>query len=125
MAWYQLYFLGKNGDVRNADEFESESDGNASLVADHLHEAVCDLYAGYELWQETRRVFRLTDGGNIRPHLDYERITARMQASIIRREELMQASETAFARSRRLLERLTELQDVHAQGLALARQKVR
>lgn len=126
MVWYQLYFLGKTGDIRNADEFEAQTDGDATLIADHIHEAVCDLYAGYELWQETRRVIRLVDGGgDARPYLDYERINARMQASIIRREEIMQASETAFARSRRLLERLSTLQEVHAQSLALARQKSR
>jgi hypothetical protein len=35
-----------------------------------------------------------------------------MQASLLRREEILQNSETAFSRSRMLLERTRELRDV-------------
>jgi hypothetical protein len=114
VALYQLYFLGKAGDIRNSDEFEACCDQDAQVFAYHLHEAICDLYSGYELWQETRRVQRFANDGKARPCLDYQCISREMQASILHREEILQESASAFARSRRLLQRLTNLQEVHA-----------
>jgi hypothetical protein len=56
MPWYRVYFLSRNGDIRNVDEFVVRDDDTALALADGLHEAVSDLYTGYELWQDTRRI---------------------------------------------------------------------
>jgi hypothetical protein len=80
MAWYRLYFLGAPGDIRNVDEFYTDDEGVALIIADRLHDAVRDLYAGWELWQGSRRVFRCTDSEAPRPHLSQAAITMKMQA---------------------------------------------
>jgi hypothetical protein len=69
MGWYRLYFLGQHGDIRNVDEFSAESDQTALILADGLHDAVRDIYAGYELWQNSRRVFRCANSGSPHPFI--------------------------------------------------------
>jgi len=111
MPWYRVYFLSRNSDIRNVDEFVVRDDDTALALADGLHEAVSDLYAGYELWQDSRRIYRCSDPGS-RPFLPQHVITRGMQAELLRRLEILQSSGTAFGRSRRLVERLNELEDV-------------
>ena len=110
MPWYRVYFLSRNGDIRNVDEFVVRDDDTALALADGLHEAVSDLYAGYELWQDNRRIYRCSDPAS-RPCLQHV-ITQGMQAELLRRLKILQSSGTAFGRSRRLVERLNELEDV-------------
>lgn len=110
MAWYRVYFLSRNGDIRNVDEFDAEDDGVALTLADGVQEAVSDVYAGYELWRGSRRIYRFTDDPSARPFVPPV-ITERMQAEIVRRLKILQSSETAFGRSRRLVERMKELED--------------
>ena len=112
MGWYRLYFLGPRGDIRYVDEFYTVNDDVALFLADGLHDAVRDEYAGWELWQDSRRVFRCANSASPRPHISLEAITTKMQADLLRREEILQASGTAFARSRRLLERIRELRQI-------------
>jgi hypothetical protein len=79
MAWYRLYFLSCDGDIRNVDEFVAQDDGLALALPDGLHEAVRDLYAGYELWQGSRRILSLlaSRGPAIRPAAGNHAKTAR------------------------------------------------
>jgi hypothetical protein len=123
MAWYRVYFLSRSGDIRNVDEFEAESDPVAATFADQIHEAVSDIYEGYEVWHLSRGGARRPPpakpppaGGSSRekprPTVCNAQITERMQASLLRREEVLHASETAFSRSRLLLEKMRDLRDV-------------
>ena len=112
MSWYRIYFLSSSGDIRNVDEFDADTDESAVTFADQIHEAVCDLYEGYEVWHLSRRVVRRTTREAERPLLCRTILTDRMQASLLRREEILQNSETAFSRSRMLLERTRELRDI-------------
>src|SRR5690242_530191 len=112
MAWYRLYFLGPRGDVRNVDEFYTDNEDIALIIADGLHDAVSDLYAGWELWHDTKRVFRCPDSEAPRPYVSQAAITMKMQGDLLRREEILQASGMAFARSQRLLERMREVRQI-------------
>jgi hypothetical protein len=109
-----MYFLGKAGDIRNTDCFVCRSDRDAVVFADHLHEAVCDIDGGYELWQGTRKIVAARATDNDRQCLDYLGITERMQASLIGREEILERSRTSFARSERLLNRLAKLRETYS-----------
>jgi len=110
MAWYRLYFLSSRGDIRNVDEFDVASDNDALILADLLHDAVRDIYAGWELWEGSRVLFRCPNEAARRPYVS-KPITAQMQASVLRREEILLESQSAFARSRRLVERIRELRE--------------
>lgn len=109
MPWYRVYFLSRNGDIRNVDEFVVTDDDTALALADGLHEAVSDLYPGYELWHDSRRIYRCSNPAS-RPFLPQHIITQGMQAELLRRLEILQSSGTAFGRSRRLVEQLRELE---------------
>ena len=111
MAWYRLYFLGFRGDIRNVDEFDVANDNDALIMADIIHDAVRDIYVGWELWQGSRRVFHCANEAAPRPNVS-QAITSQMQANILRREEILQESRTAFARSARLLERMREVREI-------------
>lgn len=112
MAWYRVYFLSRTGDIRNVDEFEAETDPVAVTFADQLHEAVSDIYQGYEVWHLSRCLARRSGREKPRPALCHAQITERMQASLLRREEILHNSETAFSRSRLLLEKMRDLRDI-------------
>lgn len=112
MAWYRVYFLSRTGDIRNVDEFEAETDPIAVTFADQIHEAVSDIYEGYEVWHLSRCIARRSSRDRPRPALCHAQITERIQASLLRREEVLHASETAFSRSRLLLEKMRDLREV-------------
>ena len=112
MSWYRVYFLSPSGEIRNVDEFDADSDESAVTFADQIHDAVSDIYAGYEVWHLSRCVARRADREKPRPSLCSARITDQMQASLLRREEILQSSETAFSRSRLLLEKMRDLRDI-------------
>jgi hypothetical protein len=112
MSWYRVYFLASAGDIRNADEFDVVGDEVALMLADSIHDAVSDLYAGYEVWQDNRLVFRRPNPNSPRPCIPDPVITQRMQVELLRRAIILQKSDTAFARSCRLAERIHQLQGV-------------
>ncbi len=112
MAWYRVYFLSRAGDIRNVDEFEADTDAVAATFADQIHDAVSDLYAGYEVWHLSRCVTRRSSREQPRPALCHAQITERIQASLLRREEILHNSETAFSRSRLLLEKMRGLREI-------------
>jgi hypothetical protein len=106
-----MYFLAFSGEIRNVDEFEADSDESAATFADNIHEAVSDLYVGYEVWNLSRRVAERRSRDNPRPSLCQARVTRQMQALLLRRYEVLQNSETAFSRSRQLPARTRELRN--------------
>ena len=112
MSWYRVYFLSPSGGIRNVDEFESASDEVAVTFADQLHEAVSDIYQGYEVWHLSRCIARRSSREKPRPVLCCAQVSDKMQASLLRREEVLHNSETAFSRSRLLLEKMRDLRDV-------------
>jgi hypothetical protein len=112
MAWYRVYFLSRAGDIRNVDEFEAETDVIAATFADQIHDAVSDIYEGYEVWHLSRCVARRSNREKPRPAVCHAQLTDRIQASLLRREEVLHSSETAFSRSRLLLERMRDLREI-------------
>jgi hypothetical protein len=108
VAWYRMYFLAPSGEIRNVDEFEADGDESAVTFADNIHEAVSDLYVGYEVWSLSRRVAERRSRDNPRPSAQ---VTRQMQALLLRRYEALQNSETAFSHSRQLLARTRELRN--------------
>jgi hypothetical protein len=104
--------LSRTGDIRNVDEFEAATDEVAVTIADQIHDAVNDLYEGYEVWHLSRCVVRRSSRETPRPDLCVAQISERMQAALLRREEILHSSETAFARSQKLLEKMRDLRDV-------------
>jgi hypothetical protein len=112
MAWYRVYFLARTGDIRNVDEFEADTDPLAVTFADQIHDAVSDIYEGYEVWHLSRCVARRRNRETPRPALCQAQITERIQASLLRREEILHNSETAFSRSRLLLEKMRDLREI-------------
>jgi hypothetical protein len=112
LSWYRVYFLSRAGEIRNVDEFEADSDEVAVTIADQVHEAVSDLYEGYEVWHLSRCVARRGSREKPRPAQCHAEMTERMQASVLRREEILHGSETAFARSQKLLEKMHDLHAV-------------
>jgi hypothetical protein len=111
VAWYRMYFLALSGEIRNVDEFEADGDESAVTFADNIHEAVSDLYVGYEVWSLSRRVAERRSRDNPRPSLCQAQVTRQMQALLLRRYEALQNSETAFSHSRQLLARTRELRN--------------
>ena len=112
MAWYRVYFLSRSGDIRNVDEFEADTDTLAVTFADQIHDAVSDIYEGYEVWHLSHCVTRRSSREQPRPALCHAQITERIQASLLRREEILHSSETAFSRSRLLLEKMRDLREI-------------
>jgi hypothetical protein len=111
-SWYRVYFLSRSGEIRNVDEFEADADEVAVTIADQIHDAVSDLYAGYEVWQLSRCIARRGSREKPQPALCHAEMNDRMQASLLRREEILHSSGTAFARSQKLLEKMRDLRAV-------------
>jgi hypothetical protein len=115
MGWYRVYFLGPAGDIRNVDEFIAAEDASALTLAEGIYEAVSDLYAGYEVWQDSRRILRCLDQ-EARPFMSEKVVSKQLQLQMLKRLEILQESPTAFARSRRLIERLSALRELVGQS---------
>jgi hypothetical protein len=103
---YRLYFLGKKGDFQNVEDFSAESDDQALLIAESLNDAVSDVYPGYELWQGARRIFRHPASAVHAVPASPAVIAIDIQAEVLRCEETLRTSGAAFARSRKLLEKI-------------------
>lgn len=108
MPWYRMYFLSAAGEIRNADSFEADTDAIAISAAEQIHEAVSDIYSGYELCETNRTVCKFDDTG-VRQLTPAKYGTSPTRAFLLRRLEIMRESETAFARSARLIDRILEL----------------
>ena len=56
MTAYRVYLRDAEKQIVGRDDFESDNDARALLVARMLRDACSDKCAGFELWQNTRRV---------------------------------------------------------------------
>jgi hypothetical protein len=104
---YRIYFRAVTGIVGRHD-FAAADDDEALALAEILSEACSDECTSFELWHHTRLVVPERTAP-LRPALGADEINAAMQASLIEREEAIQQSDWAIARSKRLLERLDHL----------------
>jgi hypothetical protein len=111
MPWYRVYFLGRSGDIRNVDEFDAPMDHIAITLADSIYDAVSDLYPGYVVWRDSQCLIHVRHRRDPRPFVSGQIITEWWQSKLLRRLRSLQKSETAFATSRRLVERINQLQD--------------
>ncbi len=113
---YRIYFRDRAGRIVGRDDFAAEDDLAAMAIAQLLRDACSDVCETFDLWRGTRHV----DGSFgivARPSESATEITARMQESLIEREEALQRSRWTIARSKRLLERLHVLAEQTAPGL--------
>ena len=108
MTWYRTYFHSASGSIQGRDEFEAKDDREAMILAEHLFDACSDVCASFELWDGGRRV---DTSFTKMPCPSVSAVSARMQDSLMRREEALQRSGWALARSRRLLERMQGLEN--------------
>lgn len=93
--------------IRNVDEFNVSDDQHALMLADSLHDAVSDIYIGYELWQNSRRVFRCANNEAPRPFIALQSITLEMQARLLKREILQASGSRAVSLASQAVEFLT------------------
>src|SRR5215472_1611707 len=107
MAGYRLYLRDSVG-VVGRDDFEAPSDVAALRIAVLVWDACSDECDRYEVWQGERWV-AAGQKNTARPPIAATEIAAKTRESLIAREEAIQNSRWAVARSRRLLERLSAL----------------
>lgn len=101
MGSYRCLFRGRSGAIEGRDDFEANDDDEASVLAVLLGDACSDICDTFELWQDARRL-EIASGKAIL----LNEITARMQESLILREETIRDGRWMISRSHRLLERL-------------------
>jgi hypothetical protein len=107
MTGYRLYLRNASGIV-GRDDFDASDDETAATMAELISEACSDECDHYELWQGMRCLSSRRTAAP-RPPKNATEIVAEMKDSLIAREEAIQNSRWAVARSRRLLERLNAL----------------
>src|SRR5262249_50467036 len=105
---FRLYFVNESAMIVAAEGFSAENDVDALAVARLLTDACSDECCGFELWETERLVAkqRLRDAG---PAMLLSEISARMQESVLEREEAIRNSRWQIAQSRKLLARIAEL----------------
>ena len=106
MADYRIFFLSKTGHFDTSETLTASRDVEAVTMGELLYDAVSEVYRGYELWLAGRLVAIRRKAGVPQP---ISAITARMQASLLEREEFLRDSRLALKRSRRLLAQIEEL----------------
>jgi hypothetical protein len=109
MAGYRIYFLNNSGGIEAADTIEVDNDATAVTMADHLQEALSEVYAGCEVWQESRQVAVRRDRAAPVPPQCLSEITEIMQQSLLDREEYLRNSRLTLMQSRKLLLRIAAL----------------
>lgn len=101
MGSYRCFFRGRSGAIEGRDDFEANDDDEAAALAELLGDACSDICETFELWQGARRL-EIASGKAIL----LNEITARMQESLVLREETIRDGRWMISRSHRLLERL-------------------
>jgi hypothetical protein len=109
MAGYRIYFLNDSGGIEAADTIGVDNDASAVTMADQLHEALSEAYAGYEVWQEARQVAVRKNRASPRPPQCLDEVTETMQQSLLEREEYLRDSRLTLMQSRKLLQRIEAL----------------
>jgi hypothetical protein len=107
--WYRVYFLNDSGRIDAAEVIPADSDEAAVVMAEHLYDATCDLYAGYEVWEQSRQIAVNKSPRAQNPPQSLADITEQMQDSLVEREIALRDSSAYLSQSRRLLERIDRL----------------
>jgi len=100
---YRLYFRGPTG-IIGRDDFGAGGDAEALAIAETLFDACSDLCTSFDLCQGGRRVPVRSNPSS----MSADHIRERAQAIVIEREEVIQLSRWAIAKSKRLLARIDE-----------------
>jgi hypothetical protein len=111
MNSYRIYFWSQAAIV-GRDDFEAKNDESALWMAELLCEACSDRCDSFDLWQGRRRVGSSLSG----PRAGVVEMTPQIQEELRRRQEAIRDSRWPIAESRRLLERIRQLEP---QGSAL------
>src|SRR5258705_7005437 len=111
MAWYRIYFVDPQHDLRWPYDLYAQDDAHALALAHAAGDACSDVQISVELWQGARRIAGTSSRRpeTIRAH--WEELPIDEQQSLLQIEEALLHSGTKIARSRRLLERLNSLRD--------------
>jgi len=106
MTTYRLYLRDAEKQIVGRDDFESDNDARALLVARMLRDACSDKCAGFELWQNTRRVDLPCPNWS---KFSADEIHAKVQMIVLERELAIRDSKWTIAESTRLLEQTLRL----------------
>ena len=105
MSIYRVYFREASGIVGRHD-FVAWDDQEAVSMADILCDACSDRCSSFEVWEGGHRILAPRTP---RFRAGVEGIQERRQEAVIEHEDAILRSQWAVARSKRLLEHLTEL----------------
>ena len=116
MTTYRVYLRDAEKQIVGRDDFDSDNDARALLVARMLRDACSDKCAGFELWQNTRRVDLPCPNWS---KFSADEIHAKVQTIVLERELTIRDSRWIVAESTRLLEQtLRLLKEKRSGGLA-------
>ena len=107
-AAYRVCFRTWSGAIHGEDRFAAADDASARVIAEQLCEACSDVVDWFELWCGGSLIHKSFQPARCAPG-NADRITLRMQYSLIEREEAIRDSSMRIARSKRLLERIERL----------------
>src|SRR5258705_13840942 len=110
MAWYRIYFVDPQHDLRWPYDLYAQDDAHALILAHAALDACSDVQIAVELWQGARRIA----GTSNRPpaiRANWEELPVDRQETLLQIEEALLHSGTAIARSRRLRERMNSLRN--------------
>jgi len=96
-----MYFRDAAGAICGRQEFDARNDLAAVRIAAMLCDACSDSCASYELWDGTRQV-HAAKAAIVSDLHDWT------EELVVRTEEMIQNSEWAVSRSRRLIDKLAE-----------------
>jgi len=106
MTTYRLYLRDAEKQIVGRDDFDSDNDARALLIARMLRDACSDKCAGFELWQHTRRVDLPCPNWS---KFSADEIHAKVEAIVLDRELAIRDSRWTIADSARLLEQTGRL----------------
>jgi hypothetical protein len=119
MTTYRLYLRDAEKQIVGRDDFDAEHDARAMLIARMLRDACSDKCAGFELWQNTRRVDLPCPNWS---KFSADEIHAKVEAIVLDRALAIRASRWSIADSARLPEQTRRLVKGRRSG-GLARTK--
>lgn len=106
MTTYRLYLRDAERQIVGRDDFDSDNDARAMLVARMLRDACSDKCTGFELWQNTRRVDLPCPNWST---FSADELHAKVEAIVLDRELAIRASRWTISDSARLLEQTRRL----------------
>jgi hypothetical protein len=106
MTTYCLYLRDGEKQIVGRDDFDTDNDARALLIARMLRDACSDKCAGFELWQNTRRVDLPCPNWS---KFSADEIHAKVQTIVLERELAIRDSRWTIAESAQLLEQTLRL----------------